>query len=146
MRLQISSQIAIFALVELAALPQRQLAVAEIGEKYGLSAHHLAKVMQVLVRAGLVRSVRGARGGYQFSGNPRRITLLDVIGLFEDLGSGGGSPQKWESTAEGRALRRVLGEVDDIVKATLGSITLTTMFKLMGRRWNVGDEASELAG
>ena len=70
---------AIFAVLELAANPERQLSVGEIGEKYGVSSHHLAKVMHVLGRAGLVRSVRGAGGGYQFVGNTRRTTLLDVI-------------------------------------------------------------------
>ena len=145
MRLQISSQIAIFALLELAALPQRQLAAAEIGEKYGVSTHHLAKVMQVLVRAGHARSVRGAKGGYQFSGNARRTTLLDVIRLFEDLGSAGERSEKRQATAEGLALHQVLGEIDDIVMATLGSITLATMFKLVGRRCRVAGRASALA-
>ena len=51
MKLQISSRIAIFALMELATPPEHQLAVAEIGEKYGISSHHLAKVMQVLAPA-----------------------------------------------------------------------------------------------
>ena len=133
MKLQISSRIAIFALLELAAGPERQLAVAEMGEKYDVSAHHLAKVMQVLVRAGLVRSVRGARGGYQFSGNPRRITLLDVIRLFEDLASSGATSRAVEATSEGRALHQVLVEIDEIASATLGSITIATMLKLAAR-------------
>ena len=88
MKLHIASRIAIFALLELAGKSDRQLSVTEIGKKYQLSSHHLAKVMNVLGRAGLVRAVRGAGGGYQFSGNTRRITLLDVIQLFEDLGAG----------------------------------------------------------
>ena len=134
MKLQISSQIAIFALLELAGVPERQLAVAEIGEKYGVSSHHLAKVMQVLARAGLVRSVRGAGGGYAFCGNARRTTLLDVIRLFEDFGSADGRSEKWEGTAEGRALHEILTEIDDITGATLGSITLATMCKLVERR------------
>ena len=62
MNLQIASRLAIFAVLELAANPERQLSVGEIGEKYGVSSHHLAKVMHVLGRAGLVRSVRGAGG------------------------------------------------------------------------------------
>jgi hypothetical protein len=33
-------------------------------------------------------------------------------------------------TAEGRALRRVLDEIDDITRATLRSVTLATMLKL----------------
>ena len=132
MKLQISSRLAVFALLELAARPQCQVAVAEIGRKYGASNHHLAKVMQVLTRAGLVRSLRGARGGYRFSGNARRTTLLDVIELFEDLGAADADFRAGE-TGEGRALREVLGEIDDIVRATLGSITIATMSKLAER-------------
>jgi Rrf2 family protein len=133
MKLQISSRLAIFALIELAANPKRQYSVAEIGSKYRISNHHLAKVMHVLGRAGLVRSFRGAGGGFQFSGNERRVTLLDVIELFEMLGSSGSDSGAVEATAEGRALGQVLGEIDDIARATLGSITLATMLKLTDR-------------
>lgn len=133
MKLQISSRLAIFALLEVAARPDRRIAVAEIGRKYGASSHHLAKVMQVLTRAGLVRSLRGARGGYRFSGNARRTTLLDVIELFEDLGAADADLEAVAATGEGRALREVLGEIDDIARATLGSITIATMSKLVDR-------------
>jgi Rrf2 family protein len=134
MRLQISTQLAIFAALELAAREGRQLSVAEIGEKYGVSSHHLAKVMHVMGRAGLVRSVRGAGGGYQFAGNTRRTTLLDVAQLFEDLSSVEQDNGTADATAEGRALREVLNEIDDIARATLGSITIATMCKLVDRR------------
>jgi Rrf2 family nitric oxide-sensitive transcriptional repressor len=134
MRLQISTQLAIFAALELAAREGRQLSVAEIGEKYGVSSHHLAKVMHVMGRAGLVRSVRGAGGGYQFAGNTRRTTLLDVAQLFEDLSSVEQDNGTADATAEGRALHEVLDEIDDIARATLGSITIATMCKLVDRR------------
>lgn len=134
MRLQISTQLAIFAVLELTAQPGRQLSVADIGEKYGVSSHHLAKVMHVMGRAGLVRSVRGAGGGYQFAGNPRRTTLLDVVQLFEDSSAVDEDAGTADATAEGQALRQVLREVDDIARATLGSITLATMRKLVERR------------
>jgi Rrf2 family protein len=133
MRLQIASRLAVFALLDLAADPDRQLSVAQIGEKYGVSSHHLAKVMHVLSRAGLVRAVRGAGGGYQFRGNARRTTLLEVIRLFETLGPEGAHPPAEGSTAEARALSEVLDEIDDLVRATLGSITLATMLKLVER-------------
>lgn len=134
MRLQISSRLAIFALLELAADPDRQLSVAQIGDRHGASSHHLAKVMHVLNRAGLVRAVRGAGGGYQFTGNARRTTLLDVIRLFENPGPDRDAPLAAGSTAEARALREVLDEVDDLVRATLGSITLATMLKIVDRQ------------
>ncbi len=133
MKLQIASRLAIFAVLELAASPDCQLSVGEIGAKYGVSNHHLAKVMHVLGRAGLVRSIRGAGGGYQFSGNIRRTTLLDVIQLFENLGSGDEPGLPGEATSEGHALSEVLGEIDDIARATLGSITIATMLNLVAR-------------
>ena len=133
MRLQISSRLAVFALLDLAAQPERQLAVAQIGEKYGVSSHHLAKVTHVLNRAGLVTAVRGVGGGYQFSGNARRTTLLDVIELFESLGTDHARTIVSESTPESRALHAVLDEIDDIARATLGSITIATMLKIADR-------------
>ncbi len=134
MKLQISTQLAIFALVELVVNPEHQLTVAEIGAKYGVSSHHLAKVMQVLARARLVRSIRGAGGGYQFCGNARRTTLFDVIELFEPLGSGGqDASAPGERTGEGRALRTVMDEIDNTARATLSSITLATLCRLVDR-------------
>jgi len=134
MRLQISTGLAIFAVLELAAREGRRLSVAEIGEKYGVSSHHLAKVMHVMGRAGLVRSVRGAGGGYQFAGNARRTTLLDLAQLFENLNSVEQDAGAADATPEGQALREVLNEIDDIARATLGSITIATMRKLVDRR------------
>ncbi len=134
MKLQIASRIAIYALLELAAKPDEQVSVAAMGEKYRISSHHLAKVMKVLAREGLVRSVRGAGGGSQFSGNARRVTLLDVIQLFENVGSRDDESGKpGETTDEGRALRHILDEINDISRATFGSITIATMLKLLER-------------
>lgn len=134
MKLQISSQLALFAVLKLMAQPERQMTVGEIGRQFGVSNHHLAKVMNVLGRAGLVRSVRGVGGGYQFCGNARRTTLLDVIELFEKLGTAGVEEDgPGEATAEARALRDVLREIDDIARSTFGSITLATMHKLVDR-------------
>jgi hypothetical protein len=61
-----------------------------------------------------------------------------VIELFEKLGPSGADSEAAEATAEGRALRQVLGEIDDIARATLGSITLATMRKLTDRYRNSG--------
>lgn len=142
MRLQVSTQLAIFAVLELTASEGRKLSVAEIGEKYGVSSHHLAKVMHVMGRAGLVSSVRGAGGGYQFSSNARRTTLLDVVQLFEDLSPGEQNTGAVGSTPEDQTLREVFNEIDDIARATLGSITIATMRKLVDRRGNGGDRRS----
>jgi Rrf2 family protein len=134
MKLQTSTRLAIFAVLELTRHEGIQLSVADIGQKYGFSSHHLAKVMHVMSRAGLVRSVRGARGGYQFVGNPRRTTLLDVVQLFEDANAFEDEVAAADSTPEGKTLRTILGEIDKITRATLGSVTISTMRELVDRR------------
>jgi len=131
---QKSSRLAIYALIELASDPDQQVSVSEIGEKFRVSAHHLAKVMHTLGRAGLVRSIRGVGGGYSFSGNAKRTTLLDVISLFEDTGSDCKLADPNEATTAEWVLFDVMCEIDDIAKATFGAITLSTMLKQMERK------------
>ena len=130
MRVQVATRLALLAVFQLAADPRRQYAAAEIAERFGCSVNHLAKVLRTLGRAGLVEALRGAGGGYRFSGNLRRVTLLDVIELFEDVSPSEGEG-KGEPVAEARALLRVFHEVDDVARATLSSITLATMLKLI---------------
>lgn len=135
MKLQRATRIALYAILELAADPDRQITASSIAERYGVSINHLAKVMRDLGRAGLVESVRGAGGGFRFSGNARRTTLMDIVQLFESVGSDGPGPREpGERTDEGRAIRQVLDEIDAIAQATLRSITLDTMMKLIARQ------------
>ena len=133
MKLQVSTQLAIFAILELAEREGVQLSVADIGHKYRVSSHHLAKVMHVMGGAGLVRAVRGAGGGYKFVGNAKRTTLLDVVELFEVSSTLKQETKLADRTPEGQALHKILSEVDNIARATLGSITIATMRKLVGR-------------
>ena len=134
MRLQKATRCALFAVLELAREPGRQVSAAEIAEKYGVSTNHLAKVLRNLARAGLVEATRGARGGYRFNGNAKRVSLYEVIGMFEDIvATGGGRPEAGDDSDIGRALGRVMAEIDDIAVSTLKSITLTTLLKIMDR-------------
>lgn len=128
MKLQRNSLLALYSLVEFAGDPTRHISAAEIAAKYQVSPHHLAKVLAELARAGIVQSVRGVGGGYRFAANARRLTLLDVISRFEDLGSG--TTERNGRTAADRALSTVLAEIDEIAKATLKSITLATLLRL----------------
>jgi len=134
MKLQTATSLALVSVLEAAANPERTIAAAEIAGKYGASIHHLAKVLRELARVGLVESARGVGGGYRFAGNAKRVTLMDVIDRFEKISArspaaGGARP----ATDAGRALARVLGEIDETAKATFRSITLDTMLKLIAR-------------
>jgi Rrf2 family protein len=134
-KLQKATRCALFAVLELARAPERQISAAEIAEGYGISVNHLAKVLRDLARAGLVEATRGAGGGYRFSGNAKRTTLYQVIQMFEDVAASSTlRPQAGDDSDMGRALGRVLAEIDDITVSTLKSITLATMLKTARRQ------------
>jgi Rrf2 family protein len=138
MKLQTATSLALVSVLEAAAHPDQQVSASDIAEKYSVSIHHLAKVLRELGRAGVFEATRGAGGGYRFVGNAKRLTLLDVIELFEDISArspeaGGADP----ATDVGRALARVLSEIDEIAKATFRSITIGTMLMLVERERGV---------
>jgi len=133
LRLQKNTLLALYSMLEFAAQPARQLSVAEIAARLRVSPHHLAKVLRALGRVRLLDSVRGARGGYRFAANARRVTLMDVIGLFEDVGARAPRARRAPRAAE-QALAQVLAEIDQTARATFGSVTLDTLLKLIERR------------
>jgi len=135
MRLQTNTWLALYSVLEFASDPDRNISAAEIAHKYEVSPHHLAKVLAALARSGIVESVRGAGGGYRFIGNVRRLTLMDIIQIFEEfipaqpVRNNGGEITPVES-----ALGSVLSEIDANTKATFRSITLATMLRLTQRQ------------
>lgn len=128
MKIQKSSLFALYAVLELASDPERQLSATDIAGKYGISTHHLAKILRTLVRSKLVQAVRGAGGGYRFTGIINRTTLLDVIELFETLEdeSDTPSPKGQVAGAVIVELQSITREIDDLTKAVLDTITLET--------------------
>jgi len=142
-KLQKNTLCALYSVLEFAVHPGRQVSAAEVAAKYRISPHHLAKVLRALGRARLVQAARGVGGGYRFAGNPKRVTLMDVIQLFEDVGSPGRGPARGTRRTEDsvpaahevdEALGMVVNEIDEIARATFRSITLDTMLKLIRRR------------
>lgn len=134
MRLQKSTTIALCSVLEAAADPRRLIVAGDIAEKYGISVHHLAKVLRQLGRAGLLDSSRGVGGGYRWVGNAKRVNLLDIIELFENIHARPAEEDHLEQTTdEGRGIARVLAEIDAHARAVFGSITVATMLKIVGR-------------
>lgn len=84
--LQISRKIdyALRAVIYLACLPpERVIPVQEIVSATQLPRDFLAKILKLLTEKNLVRSVRGAHGGYQLARPARDISFLEVIEAAE---------------------------------------------------------------
>lgn len=142
MKLSKASLFALFAVLELASDPERQLSTSDIAGKYGISTHHLAKVMRNLVQKGLVQAMRGAGGGYRFAGNVNRTTLLDIIQLFEKLEAELDMPNYWNHVGDPivAELQNISNEIDDLTKAVLDTITLATALKSTRQRSESGTQ------
>jgi Rrf2 family protein len=134
MRLQKNTSLALYSVLEFARTPERHIAAAEIAEKYDISAHHLAKVLAELARSGILASVRGAGGGYRFTGNAKRLTLMDIIQRFEEFDDAVPAQASDGATPVEAALGAVLSEIDANARATFRSITLATMMRLVDRQ------------
>lgn len=57
----------------------------EITARQGVPQRYLEQVMQQLVRAGILKGVRGPRGGYRLAKERRRISVGDVVRVAEAL-------------------------------------------------------------
>jgi Rrf2 family nitric oxide-sensitive transcriptional repressor len=82
MRLTTHTDFGLRTLMYLASTTERATA-AQIAQVFGISAHHLAKVVNQLSRLGYVRSIRGIGGGIELARVPAEIRLGDVIEALE---------------------------------------------------------------
>jgi len=84
MRYSQSTELAIDGLLLLAVhQDERELNVESIARALSVSPSYMAKVLQQLVKAGLLLSHRGPHGGYHLARPPAGITLLDIACVFD---------------------------------------------------------------
>jgi Rrf2 family protein len=80
LRLSKKADYALIAMKHLAVRGTRSSSSArEIAELYDIPIELMAKVLQRLVRGGLLASQQGTRGGYQLGRVPTQISVADVI-------------------------------------------------------------------
>ncbi|MDB5650934.1 MAG: Rrf2 family transcriptional regulator [Hyphomicrobiales bacterium] len=74
------SQLAVAAVVDV-ALHARPLPVAAkaLAARHNLPPRHLETLLQALVRANILKGVRGPRGGYELARERRRVTAGDIV-------------------------------------------------------------------
>ncbi len=79
MQLTHFSDYALRVVLYLAMHEDRLVSIREVSETFGVSPNHLVKVVQVLVREGLVASTRGRSGGLRLAVAPSAINLGALI-------------------------------------------------------------------
>src|SRR5215472_14206136 len=80
--------LAIAAVIDVATQAQGQPVSAKaLAARHGLPPRHLEPVLQALVRCGILKGIRGPRGGYELARDRRRVTVNDILqaaGTVED--------------------------------------------------------------
>ncbi|MDD2762044.1 MAG: SUF system Fe-S cluster assembly regulator [Methylomonas sp.] len=61
----------------------RKQGALELAEKTGIAPPTVSKVLKTLVKAGVLSSCRGAKGGYMLAKEPERISVAEVISALE---------------------------------------------------------------
>jgi Rrf2 family iron-sulfur cluster assembly transcriptional regulator len=75
-----SAKYAVLACTELATRrDDRPIQIEQIAASTGISHHYLAKVVQSLVKAGILNSTRGRGGGIQFTCSPSQLSIIKVV-------------------------------------------------------------------
>lgn len=122
MRLTRQTNYAIRILMYCAANHGRLSRIPEIASAYTVSELFLFKILQPLVEAGLVETVRGRNGGVRLGRPATDITLLEVVRVTEDnfsmaecFDSDAAECPLIDSCALNEALRKALGAFFDVL-------------------------------
>jgi Rrf2 family nitric oxide-sensitive transcriptional repressor len=78
-QLTLHSEYALRVLLYLGAKPGQTVSTREISDAYGISKHHLVRVVQTLGEAGYLRLLPGRSGGILLAKEPQLIRLGDVV-------------------------------------------------------------------
>ncbi len=101
---------------------EKPISLKSVAERHNLSEHYLEQLVAPLRNAGLVKSVRGAYGGYKLSRSPEEITAGDVIRVLE----GPISPVEFtEEEDPGR--RELWRRIQDAIVEVLDNTTLADL-------------------
>lgn len=96
----------------------------EITARQGVPQRYLEQVMQQLVRAGVLKGVRGPRGGYRLARERRRITVGDVVRVAESIDDGENDNAEPHSALGARIVTPLIQSLQEEVMARLDAISI----------------------
>jgi Rrf2 family protein len=124
--LSCKSEYALLALLELAVHygTGEPMQIRQIAAEQNIPDRYLEQLLATLRRAGLVRSQRGARGGYLLSRDPWKITVFEVVGCIEGSDAQPSESNREPKSVEGMVIREVWQEAGQAADTILQKHTL----------------------
>ncbi len=127
MELSCKTEYGLLALLELATSYSQNepLQIRQIAAAQNIPDRYLEQLLATLRRYGLIRSQRGARGGYLLAREPRKITLAEIVDCLEGAENQITEAQEAVNhSIEGQVIREVWHEVRDAAQTVLRRYTL----------------------
>jgi Rrf2 family iron-sulfur cluster assembly transcriptional regulator len=85
MKLTTKGRYAVTALLDLAIHQQEgPITVSQLATRHGISPAYLERLAGQMRAKGLLKSIRGSKGGYILARNPEEITLADIINAVDE--------------------------------------------------------------
>ncbi|MEM8604012.1 MAG: Rrf2 family transcriptional regulator [Cyanobacteria bacterium P01_H01_bin.121] len=136
MELSCKSEYALLALLELANAYQggEPLQIRQIATQQNIPDRYLEQLLATLRRQGLVRSQRGAKGGYLLAREPKAITLLEIIECIEGTECKRSAATAGDTTLETTIVHDIWDEVDQAVETILQKYTLQDLLERRNAR------------
>ena len=125
LRLSRKTLLALEAVIDIAfnARPE-PVQAKEITARQGVPQRYLEQVMQQLVRAGILKGVRGPKGGYRLARERRRISVGDVVRVAEAIEDGEEEKVKPRSELGLRIVAPLIQNLQDDVMTRLDGISV----------------------
>ncbi len=125
LRLSRKTLLALEAVIDIAfnARPE-PVQAKEITARQGVPQRYLEQVMQQLVRAGVLKGVRGPRGGYRLARERRRISVGDVVRVAESIEDGEEEKIRPRSELGLRIVAPLIQTLQDDIMAQLDAISV----------------------
>lgn len=126
MELSCKSEYALLALVELAEGYRRgePLQIRQIAAQHSIPDRYLEQLLATLRRSGIIRSQRGAKGGYLLAREPWQITLLEVMDCIEGIEAKAAEKPLNSETVERVVIRETWQQACHAANAVLQRYTL----------------------
>ncbi|MDH5527635.1 MAG: Rrf2 family transcriptional regulator [Nitrospirota bacterium] len=127
MKFSARSQYALEAMLALAEAPEGEpIQVRSIADGHGIPIRFLEQIMAALKKSGLVKSIRGARGGYMLASTPGEIPVARILEAIEGPIEEGPQPTEDDSEppAATRAVHGLWREAQEAVRGLFLSISL----------------------
>jgi Rrf2 family protein len=125
-----TTEYALRAVVYLAQHPSESWTTRQIAAATRVPAGYLSKVLQGLSRSGLITSQRGRHGGFQLTGDPAQLTVLQVINAVEPIRRIHSCPLKL--TTHDGGLCPLHKRLDETIEQVENSFRNTTVLELLG--------------